>query len=59
MAKMTEKEINAAIARAKKTLLEVKAKQDKLVDGSSKRKQISDLENQIKQLKDLLTKGKK
>jgi hypothetical protein len=54
MGKMTEKEINVAITKAKKTLLEIKAKQDKLVDGSSKRKQISDLESQIKQLKDLL-----
>jgi hypothetical protein len=54
MAKMTKKEINASIARAKKTLLEIKDKQDKLVDGSSKRKQISDLESQIKQLQDLL-----
>ena len=56
--KMTEKEISAAIAMAKKTLLEAKAKQDKLVNGSSKQKQISDLEKHIKQLKDLLTKGK-
>ena len=54
MTKMTEKEIDAAIARAKKTLLEVKAKQDKLVNGSSQQKEISDLEKHIKQLKDLL-----
>jgi hypothetical protein len=57
--KMTEKETNAAIARTKKTLLEVKAKQDKLVDGSSQQKEISDLEKHIRYLYEQITKGKK
>ena len=57
--KMTEKEINAAIAKTKKTLLEVKAKQDKLVDGSSQQKEISDLEKHIRYLYEHITKGKK
>lgn len=57
--KMTEKEINAAIAKTKKTLLEVKAKQDKLVDGSSQQKEISDLEKHIRYLYEQITKGKK
>ena len=56
--KMTEKEINAAIAKTKKTLLEVKAKQDKLVDGSSQQKEISDLEKHIRYLYEQITKGK-
>ena len=57
--KMTEKEINAAIAKTKKTLLEVKAKQDKLVDGSSQQKEISDLDKHIRYLYEQITKGKK